>query len=300
MSDAADESSQITFEGIVSVLKKTFGFIKCQSIPRDVWFHLSSVAPSSSGAVDGGGGAAAASDAQAVAAASDDAPQLAVGDRISFQLGPESKPTKPVAARVERLLPSDSNTSKPPVEPRRTIVGLVATPARPPAAGNAAWAAQLRNGLVRFIDGDGTSPPSATAVRHVAFGVADVAAVPVPPQQAAASRQPAAASQQQQQQEYTQHSGTTAGRVLAPGTPVTFQLVTDTSAAAQSLVLRSGDPRTAFWATHRAAGVTPVSRADEMGLRQWERQQLAVLRLLGESEEILVGMGPPPLAVQPG
>jgi hypothetical protein len=307
----SSDHPETLLQGHVSVLKKGFGFIKCPSIAKDVFFHDSSIqalpadaagsvaqAPAAA-AVASGAAADATTGLPAAAAPRQPDPdhsasqQLAVGEPVAFKLAADSRPAKPVAASVVRLPPPDDEA--PPSSSGRTVLGVVVTPARPPGAGRAAWAGRLRNGLIRFFEsadgssggggsggGSSDSLPSSSGetVRHVAFGLADIAT-----STAAASGscepQPGAA-------------------VLEAGSAVWFQLVVLEKALLQQQHQHqrqqpaAPNPRAAFWATHGARQVSALPAADEALLLPDHRRQLALLRLLVESEDVFAAAGPPP------
>ncbi|KAI8468399.1 MAG: hypothetical protein J3K34DRAFT_522954 [Monoraphidium minutum] len=139
-------------EGTVESVRTNFGFIKTQSLVPKVFFHASClVAPCSEAARACAADAARASPALPPAHAAP--PMPAPGARVAFQLAPDSTRTKPVAARV-CVLPGDAPPRDGAGAGGALRVGIVSAAAWPPAAGNAAWAARLHNGLIRFIDAD--------------------------------------------------------------------------------------------------------------------------------------------------
>lgn len=253
--------------GTVSVVRAQFGFIKSPEHGTDVFFHVDAVeAPAGSGSGAGGGSGGDAAAGAAAPASGDPPPPgssgwqqhaLRVGDAVDFRLAPESRPGKPVAARVARARGGARGGAAPPAPRGARRVGVVATPATP--AGNAAWAAALRNGLVRFLDDDGAGAAGAPAVRHVAFGTADVAA---------------------------------GGGVLAAGTPVLFDLVE--RPAPRRAAVAAVDERAAFFAAHAAARVAPLGAGGEAALDPPQRRALAVLALLSEVDAAAAAQGPPP------
>lgn len=231
------ENAQYVFHGVVAVSKKNFGFIKGTEFSTDVFFHAA--------ACTGAGAGAVAPPLQS--------PRMAVGDHVAFCLASDSKPTKPVAARVVKLRHSHPETgngsSSAACSSNGWTVGIVTHAARPPAAANAAWASQLRNGLIRCID----SSSSRTTIRHVAYGTADMQQLPQA--EAASGQQP----------------------LPATCAAVAFKLVSDSAAYQRAA---SQGERAAFMASHRAAEVTLLTAADEALLPCVQREQLAILQLL--------------------
>jgi hypothetical protein len=284
----------------VKAVRSRFGFISCPDIDGDVFFDLSAVyeaaAPSESGTANGGSAAAEAAPAQqpepgvAAGAGSQRRAPLSVGDRVAFQLSLGSRPGRFVASRVRRLPAPAAAGGAAAAEPGpsgrgdaaagaagqaggQRLLGLVAVAPRP--ASNVAWSGKLRAGLIRFLepgdDGGGGGGRAQPGVRHVAFGLSDCV--------------PAAAGSSSQQATPPQ---------LRPGDAVVFSLAADAAIARRIAEAHPDGGRAAFWASHSAAGVAQLAAGEEARLPPGLRSQLAVLRMLAETEEVVAAVGQPP------